>query len=209
MKYIILLLVVAFSSVTYSVPSSVVNHSHNGRSHSHPLPKNGLNHKHNIGNKSLISKRKQRKTFKHKILKSDKMNIQDGWYVVFVSNDYVNLLNPETYRSYGSSVSYSKVTYDYSGQFSGERSEVRVEVECEKWISRMVSDVSVSDWKSGKFKKRFTPRGTWKVPKVGSVLDVETRWACLFRKQGRNALIAKLASVHDRFYKKIPKLLSY
>jgi hypothetical protein len=128
--------------------------------------------------------------------------VEGSWYVIFVGDDHLVLLNPETYRSYGSSVSYSEVTYDFSGEYSGERSEVRIEIDCAKWISRTISDVSISNWESGRFKERWSSKGTWKSPKTGSVLEVQSKWACAFSEKGRGALVTELTNAHDYFYGK-------
>jgi len=53
-------LLVVFTQTTYSVPNKYIKHSHNGRTHTHPLPKTGLNHSHNKGKKKAFKNKKYR-----------------------------------------------------------------------------------------------------------------------------------------------------
>jgi TPR repeat protein len=141
------------------------------------------------------------KSVKKEVKESTYPLIDGGWYLFFVGEHHMSLLNPDTFRCYDSSVSFTEMTLEsYRG--GGLRIEKRTEVDCNKWLSRTIGDVRHYDWKTGNSIDSWTPDDQWRTPKTGSVLDVQMKWACVYCEKGKDTLIELLSENHNELYER-------
>lgn len=68
-KYIVLIFVLVNTQFIFGLPNKSIEHSHNSRNHSHPLPKSGLKHSHNNGSINKNRKTYNKQKIKNKIQK--------------------------------------------------------------------------------------------------------------------------------------------
>ena len=89
-KYIVLIFVLVNTQFLFGLPNKSIEHSHNSRNHSHPLPKSGLQHLHNNGsiNKNRKTSNKQNKIKKIPTVtfRNIKSNITNERYGKYSSN---------------------------------------------------------------------------------------------------------------------------
>ena len=128
--------------------------------------------------------------------------VKRGWYIFYVGKNHMEFLHPETFRTFGNSVTYSHMTYEYAGEYKGERLDVKYEVDCSKFISREVSNTSISNWSTGNFIKELGSKEGWKSPKPRSVLERRSEIACDFYEMGEKNLLIELEDMHEQNYQR-------
>jgi hypothetical protein len=124
--------------------------------------------------------------------------IRNNLYVFQTFDDAVTFFNPDDYRKYQSYVSYIEQTYSFEGKYKNELSRGSIEADCNRRIYRRTTNISVSDWRTGRHIITWEPRKGWNTAKKNSGMEVQIELACdSFASQGKEALINKLSEYHD------------